>query len=866
MIKKIILVICGFLTAALLAAGAYAFFVIKSEAKNIDTDDIYSAVNHKTTLYDSEGKQINTVSFTGGNREVIPYDEIPEDLVNAVVAVEDKTFWTHHGFNFVRIIGAIKEKITGGGEISGTSTITQQLARNVYLQDRMTERSINRKILEAYYAFLLEKNLTKQQIMEGYLNTVYFGYNSYGIKTAAENYFNKEPEDLTLLECAALAALPTAPDTFALIATDYSGAESDLPVLKKQNGVSFLYNGESSKARRELCLSLMESFGYITKEEQKDALSENLKENIKVKKEAGSDANTYYADYVISQVMNDFIEAGDTEREAAQKIYGGGLEIYTCLDSSVQKVLFEEINNADNYTSIRYLPKDAEGNILSKDGSVVLRPYSYYFNENGEFVFEENEIDSSDGFLINKESRLRLTPVEASGVSYVQLEFGDMYTGDAYSLDIINGGSVNIPAGYTSLTSEGDCRVSDKLFEEYPDIIERDGDTFKIKASNCVLSAKMRQPQAAAVVIDNETGAAVAMTGGRGGTGKQLFNRATNPRQPGSCIKPISIYGPALQKSYDDSAEGITPRYESDGDDWGSYITAGSIINDKAQYIDGKEWPKNAYAGYRGRMSFRRALQQSVNVCAVKIYNQLNEDYIVDMLKRNGITSIVEEGTVNDYNAAALALGGMTKGISPLELAAAYATFPNGGMYRQPVVYTKVCDRSGNVILESEQKKERVFEEGVAWIMTDILRSVVTEGIAGNAAVPGQLVAGKTGTTSDQYDIWFTGFTTKYTMSLWEGNDVNIEMTSTSSAAAAFWSSIMKRLTAGMGQGSFRQMPGNVEKINGEYYLKGTNPQIEYRQEPVQETEETEEAVEQDSEESQETEDEIFDEIMNQQQ
>ena len=859
MVKKILLVVCALLAAAVLAAGTYAFIVIKNEAKTIDTEDIYSVVSQKTTLYDSKGEPINSVSYIGGNREVIAYEDIPKDLVNAVVAIEDKTFWEHHGFNFVRMIGAVKERITGGEAISGTSTITQQLARNIYLSDRMSERSIKRKILEAYYAYLLERNLTKEQIMEGYLNTVYFGYNSYGIKTAAENYFDKEPKDLSLIECAAIAALPSAPDTLALVVSDYSGSETKLPVLKKKDGTAYLYNGQASEERRELCLSLMKSFGYITGAQKEEALSEDLSKSIKVTITRENDESTYYTDYVISRVMEDLQEEGCSESEAAQKVYGGGLEIYTCMDSSVQKVLSEEINDASNYASIRYLPKDENGNILSKDGAVILRPYSYYFNDEGEYVFEESEIDTEDGFVIKKSSRLKFIPAQQGGVSYVQLDFGDMYTGDAYSLEIINGGNVNIPAGYTSMTSGGDCKVSEKLFEDYPELIAEEDGAYRIDVSNCSLSSRMRQPQAAAVVIDNETGAAVAMTGGRGGSGKQLFNRAANPRQPGSCIKPIAVYGPALQKGYEDACEGVIPKYESDGDSWGTYITAGSIINDKPQYLDGEAWPKNAYGGYRGRMSFRRALQQSVNVCAVKIFRQLNEEYVVEMLKKNGITSIAEGGDTNDYNAAALALGGMTEGISPLELAAAYATFPNGGMYREPIVYTRVCDRNGNVLLQPEQEQQRVFDEGVAWVMTDILRSVVTEGIAGNASVLGQLVAGKTGTTTDQYDIWFTGFTPKYTMSLWEGNDVNIEMTSMSSAAASFWSSIMKRLTEGLDAGSFRQMPENVEKINGEYYLIGTYPLAEQvQQEPAEEPEEETE----EEQEDQDSDEDVFNGIM----
>ena len=200
-------------------AGAYLFYayaedVIEEYAiKDLDTDNIYNVMYQKSTIYDGEGNEIDALYLSGGNRTIIEYDDIPQDLINAVVDTEDKTFWEHEGFNYVRMIGAVKERILGGGQISGTSTITQQLARNLYLADTKSERTLNRKILEAYYTRILEQELSKKKILEIYFNTVYFGFNSYGIDAASQSYFSKEPKDLDLLECASLAALPQAPDS-----------------------------------------------------------------------------------------------------------------------------------------------------------------------------------------------------------------------------------------------------------------------------------------------------------------------------------------------------------------------------------------------------------------------------------------------------------------------------------------------------------------------------------------------------------------------------------------------------------------------------------------------------------------------------
>ena len=329
------------------------------------------------------------------------------------------------------------------------------------------------------------------------------------------------------------------------------------------------------------------------------------------------------------------------------------------------------------------------------------------------------------------------------------------------------------------------------------------------------------------VIIENKTGQVKAMIGGREAKGRQLFNRAISPRQPGSSIKPIGAYGPALQMSYEYHRDGKKMRLDtSEGSDWGNYITAGSVINDAKMSYGGRVWPKNWYSGYKGDMYLRKAVEQSVNVCAVKVYQQIGPDYSAKMLKKNGISTVDTDGEVNDLNPAALALGGMTSGISPLELAAAYATFPNGGVYNEPTTYTKVLNSHDEVILEKKTEGKQVYDEGVAWIMTDILRTTVSRGIASGASIGVQPVGGKTGTTSDNYDIWFAGFTPQYSAAIWMGNDVNIEMSSGSGKTANTWAEIMRQVCADIPYASFRDMPSNVQIVGGEYYIKGTYSKV----------------------------------------
>ena len=164
----------------------------------------------------------------------------------------------------------------------------------------------------------------------------------------------------------------------------------------------------------------------------------------------------------------------------------------------------------------------------------------------------------------------------------------------------------------------------------------------------------------------------------------------------------------------------------------------------------------------------------------------------------------------------------MTNGISPMEMTAAYAIFPNGGVYKTPIAYTKVLNSSDEVLFEKTAEEERVYDEGVAWIMTDILHSVVTEGLGKNARISNQPSGGKTGTTTDKYDLWFVGFTPQYTAGVWMGNDINIKLNDGGSASATFWKNMMSRICADLPTASFREKPSNVKNVNGEYYVDGT--------------------------------------------
>ena len=670
-----------------ITGGAYAAYTI-AHAPKIHPEKIYDTLAVSTHIYDDKDDLISDL-YLDENREIAKYDQFPENLKNAFIAIEDKTFWEHKGFNFRRIFGAVWNSLTGGVEISGTSTITQQLARNCFLPEEKSIRSIKRKIIEMYYAREIEEVLSKEEILTAYLNTIYLGYGCYGVDIAAKKYFSTEVEDLTLEECAALAALPQAPGVYALLTTEEGEATT-----KISDG---LYANDISQERRYLTLDLMAEQGYISKEEA-DAAKKPIDEMLKPGKDT-KDVSSAFKDYLIETVIADLMDQYDlTEDQASKLVYTKGLHIYSTLDSQAQKVVSREFREKANFPA----------------------------------AIRDN------------------TKVES-----------------------------------------------------------------------------------AMVISEIGTGKIKAMAGTRFADGDMLFNRATSPRQPGSSIKPLSVYAPALQKSYEYEKGGQKFQYVKTGYDsqedtgWGDYLTVASHVSDEKMKVNGMNWPQNFGRTYTGSNTFRTAIQQSINTCAVKILAQVGLEYSMEKVKDFGISTIVDDTSQsqNDLNLAALGLGAMTYGVTPLEMSLAYATFPNGGVHNSGICYTKVTDSEGKVLLEGKSKKTKVLDEGVAWIMTDVLKSVVTNGIAGNAAVSGIMVGGKTGTTDETWDIWFDGFTPSYSGALWIGTDDNTPLDATSTVAAALWGNIMGQIDNAT-KGEYKTMPDNIIIRNGDYFTRGTEPPV----------------------------------------
>ncbi len=855
-IWTIIKICICFALVCCIAVGTYVGVVI-SKAPKIDTSDLDSLLTQSSVLYDDQGNVMDT-AFADENRTSVELNQVPMHVRYAFIDLEDKTFEKHHGFNIIRIFGAIKDAIFNGGHISGTSTITQQLARNLFLTDIMSDRSISRKITEAYYAVILENHLSKDEILEAYLNTINFGL-GYGVQTASQTYFSKDISEVTIAEAAALACLPQAPSTYALVQRiNLEYVTEDMEnLIKKDSEYGYIWN-DTGKDRIKLCLGLMKQQGHISQEEYDEAIQVQVKDMVNPNFSTIESNSNYFADYVITTVINDLQEQyGYSYDTAHDLVYNGGLKIYTTMNAGAQEICEKEFENDSNFPVPTSYKLDKDGNMLTptqyiyEDGEkkelepvVMLYNIKNYIGTDTTLRIKPSEFEKqSDGsikLLFGK--RLAFYKTTVQGQTDISIEFRPMFSKEDGKLYSIPGGYVNIPQKYKTMDSNYDVTISADFFKDYPNFFSYDAKG-NLCTQSFTLRAKVIQPQAAMTIIDNKTGSVKAMVGGRKTSGRMLYNRATTTRQPGSSIKPLAVYGAALQQSYELSQSDKTFNYWSTGFDkqgtklWGDYITAASIVDDEPTFIEERLWPVNSYKYYQGLYTLREALQQSVNVCAVKILSQVGVDYAYDMVKKYGITTLAGE---DDKNLSSLGVGGMVNGTSTLEMASAYTTFVNEGIHKSYYCYEKVTTRAGATLLEATQTETKVLDPGVAWIVRDLLQTVVSEGIGSNAKISGEKVGGKTGTTTDSFDIWFDGFTANYTASLWIGNDTNISLSSMSTAAAKLWSKIMKQIPEAKG-GTYSAAPSNVvtatidtktgllatensSKTRTEYFTEGTQP------------------------------------------
>lgn len=802
--------------AIIVAAGAVTGMVIAiaKDAPEIDPTNISSLLNQTSFILDQNGKVIEKIQTEEYEyRTIVSLSKIPKHLQDAFIAVEDERFYTHIGVDPRGIASSLWDNIKAGHTVRGASTITQQLARNLYLSN---EKKLDRKIKEAYLALQIEKALTKDQVLEAYLNRIHLGQGAYGVQEAAQTYFSKNVDELTIAESAALAGIVKGPSKYALYKTikpeDFN-AEKHIEISQIDTlGEKYIaiYNPEAV-SRQKIVLAKMLELGKITEEEYNAALAQDIQASLKPGQKKLKGISSYFNDYTKVQVIDALMEQlGYSREEAEKELYTGGLKIYSTMDIELQRDL-EDVYN--NFTEVLLgNPENIKGpafvswrlnnaqNIIDERNNVIFYKQEHLLDENFNLIIEKDTFELIDGQLVLRNKKL--TPYKSN------IEISDYYSlDDRKNLVTHRVGTLSLPEKEFSVTEDKAVVISSSFLKNNPDFysINENGNLTINEKYFYRHKEGVVQPQSATVIIDYKTGEIKALVGGRDVEGSRILNRATSsPRQPGSTIKPISAYLPALDNGF----------------------TAASTIDDVPFYNnEGQLWPNNWYTGYKGIHTLRKSVEQSVNVNSVKVVEAIGVKTSMEYLSRMGIidkdnptkdnfVTAAENNVNNDENLSALGLGGMTRGLTPLEVTGAYGSIANSGTYIKPITFTKILDNDGNILIDNSPKKNAVVSPEVAFVMSDILRTTVTNGIAGRAQIPNMPTAGKTGTTQDKADAWFVGYTPYYVTGVWIGNDSpQIKLNQGSSMAAQLWKIIMTRVHDGLEAKNFER-PANIVSLS----------------------------------------------------
>lgn len=697
---------------ALIVIGCCAAFGIYKgvleSAPDINTIDV-SPTGYLSTVYDSNEKEIDTLVSAGANRQYVTIDKIPKNLQHAFVAIEDERFYDHNGIDIIGILRAgVTGVLSGGNSLQGASTITQQLLKNNVFTEWVNEttlaQKIKRKIQEQYLAIQLEKKVNnKDWILENYLNSINLGQNTLGVQAASLRYFSKDVSELTLSECAVIAAITQNPS-------------GNNPITHPENNVK----------RKNTTLNNMCEQGYISEAERDEALADDVYSRIEKVNSKVQNATTssYFVDELIEQLVEDLITIkGYSETQAYKMVYSGGLKIYSTQDSSIQKICERELRRSSNYPSkevyinwfIKYTDKDGNETALTEQSLLA------YFKKNK-----------------NKN----------------------------YNLDYPNKKSAKA------------------AIAAYKEAMLAEGGTFDETSESLVF---IPEPQASVTIMDQATGEVKALVGGRGKKrGSMTLNRASNTyRQPGSTFKVLAAYAPAI----DTAGKGI------------------GSVQDDAPYMKTDGTPLKNYDGkYGGFTTYREGIVHSINVVAVKTLEEITPQVGFDYLLNFGFTSLSNNDIVQ-----VLCLGGITKGVSNLELTAAYSTIANSGTYTKPRFYTKVLDHEGNVVIDNTPQTHTVLKETTAWMLTSAMEDVMKRGTGTKANFQGMAVAGKSGTTTSSRDALFAGFTPYYTCVVWGGYDDNKSIPSTT-YVKQLWRLIMSQIHSKLKYKDFEQ-PSGIKSV-----------------------------------------------------
>jgi len=661
-----------------------------------------------TRVHASDGSLL--AEYARERRLYIPIQAIPKRVINAFIAAEDKNFYEHGGIDFSGIARAAVlyvQQYGSGRRPQGASTITQQVAKNFLLTN---EVSFARKIKEALLSMKIERAFSKERILELYLNEIYLGMGAYGVAAASLLYFDKSVHEVTVAEAAYLAALPKAPNNYH-------------PFRQRERAIE----------RRNYVIERMAEDRYITAQEAEKARKEALKIT-----QRPTGAHIFAAEYFAEEVRR-YIYDNYTEK----KLYEGGLSVRTTLDPKMQvlarKVLVDGFVHFDEQQGYRgplnKLDMAGEWGLKLAEVKTLsdIAPWRLAV------VLESGDTSATIGLQPSR---------EPSGAISKQRETGTIV------LEAVKWAK----AGSGPLKGKAPTKVSQVLSPGdviYVDPVDGAAGQFRLR--------QVPEVSGALVAMDPQTGRVLAMVGGFSYDQSQ-FNRATQAlRQPGSSFKPI-VYAAALDNGYTPSTVILDAPLEIDT---GSGIWA----------------PENYNRKFYGPSTLRFGIEQSRNVMTVRLAQDVGMPLIGEYAKRFGIYD-----SLPPYLSFALGAGETTL----LRMVGAYAMFDNGGRKIQPTLIDRIQDRYGHTIYKHDarecrgceaekwtsqseptlvDKRERVLDPMTAYQITSMMEGVVQRGTATVVKEVGKPIAGKTGTTNDEKDAWFIGFSPDLVVGVYLGYD-----------------------------------------------------------------------------------------------
>jgi penicillin-binding protein 1A len=659
-----------FLLVAVLGIVSGILFAYAGDLPQIEALDDY-APNTITRVYAASGQVIG--EFATERRVVVKYDDIAPRLHQAILSAEDADFERHFGISVSRIVITAAEDLVHR-RLAGASTLTQQLARKLFLTD---EKTWERKIKEALLAIQIERRYTKREIFTLYCNQIYFGHGAYGVEAASRLYFAKHAKDLSLEEAALIAGIIQTP-------------ERQSPFVDMRRALR----------RRNYVLQRMAEEGYITKA----AAASAEEKPIELRGQPTSEASV--APYFVEEVRK-YLE----RKYGAKQLYENGLSVYTSLDVDLQAAATRALDNGLRNLDKRRGFRKPRRNLLAE-----ARAIDQYRDDAWERPIVVGQVVPAV-----------VVAVGGGRGGAARLRIG------RYAADLGRDG-----IRWTGRTSPAEILRPGDLIEAR---------VTKIDEAAGVLGVTLEQTplvDGAVLAIDNRTGQIISMVGGLSFT-RSKFNRAVQAyRQMGSGFKPI-LYTAAIDR-------GLTP--------------ATIVLDTPVSYSAGPGQPPYAPHDYDGKfegpITLRHALEESRNVPAVRTMEEIGPKQVIEYARLFGF-----EGPIEPYLSTALGAADA----SLLEVTSAYSVFPNQGVLMKPYEILRIVDRQGNLLEQNRPQPREAIRADTAFVMTNLMRGVIARGTGAAAAALEWPLGGKTGTTNDFTDAWFTGFDPKITVGVWVGHD-----------------------------------------------------------------------------------------------